>query len=170
MDSSSVLAQFKGRTGILRLYGDRVETTREGLVSMLSKTIAGTRTYFYKDLNNVEYSKPSVPGGNGWIKFIVPGTLDYHGGHMLGQPMPIDDPNSFVFGSMTKHKEICKEAEKIYNLLLSKISEAKNISGAANVAQQTSGADELAKFKKLLDDGVIAQDEFDVKKKQLLGL
>jgi hypothetical protein len=38
------------------------------------------------------------------------------------------------------------------------------------VVQQTSDADELAKFKKLLDDGVISQDEFDAKKKQLLGI
>lgn len=31
-------------------------------------------------------------------------------------------------------------------------------------------ADELKKFKELLDSGVITQEEFDVKKKQLLGL
>ena len=34
----------------------------------------------------------------------------------------------------------------------------------------TGGADELKKFKELLDDGVITQDEFVAKKKQLLGL
>ena len=33
-----------------------------------------------------------------------------------------------------------------------------------------SDADELAKFKDLLDKGVITQEEFDAKKKQLLGL
>ena len=33
-----------------------------------------------------------------------------------------------------------------------------------------SVADELKKFKELLDMGVISQDEFDAKKKQLLGL
>lgn len=33
-----------------------------------------------------------------------------------------------------------------------------------------SNADELKKFKELLDDGVITQEEFDAKKKQLLGL
>ena len=33
-----------------------------------------------------------------------------------------------------------------------------------------SSADELMKFKELLDSGVITQEEFDVKKKQLLGL
>lgn len=33
-----------------------------------------------------------------------------------------------------------------------------------------SAADELKKFKDLLDSGVISQEEFDAKKKQLLGL
>ena len=37
-------------------------------------------------------------------------------------------------------------------------------------AQQTSGADELKKYKELLDNGVITQEEFDAKKKQILGL
>jgi predicted Zn-dependent peptidase len=33
-----------------------------------------------------------------------------------------------------------------------------------------SNADELKKFKELLDSGIITQEEFDEKKKQLLGL
>jgi len=39
-----------------------------------------------------------------------------------------------------------------------------------NVAGAISSADELKKFKELLDSGVITQEEFDAKKKQLLGL
>ena len=38
------------------------------------------------------------------------------------------------------------------------------------VVQQVSAADEIKKFKELLDLGVITQEEFDAKKKQLLGL
>ena len=41
---------------------------------------------------------------------------------------------------------------------------------SAAASQQTSAADELKKFKELLDMGVITQEEFDAKKKQLLGL
>ncbi|MBR0349272.1 MAG: SHOCT domain-containing protein [Clostridia bacterium] len=37
------------------------------------------------------------------------------------------------------------------------------------IIKQTS-ADELKKFKELLDMGAITQEEFDAKKKQLLGL
>ena len=38
------------------------------------------------------------------------------------------------------------------------------------IVQQVSSADELKKYKELLDSGVITQEEFDNKKKQLLGL
>jgi hypothetical protein len=41
---------------------------------------------------------------------------------------------------------------------------------SGGAVQQTSAADELKKFKELLDMGVITQEEFDAKKKQLLGL
>lgn len=36
--------------------------------------------------------------------------------------------------------------------------------------QQLSSADELKKYRELLDSGIITQDEFDAKKNQLLGL
>jgi membrane protein YdbS with pleckstrin-like domain len=44
-------------------------------------------------------------------------------------------------------------------------SNVRNISASA-----TSNTDDLIKFKKLLDDGVISQEDFEAKKKELLGL
>ena len=41
---------------------------------------------------------------------------------------------------------------------------------AQQSSQQTSAADEIKKFKELLDMGAITQEEFGAKKKQLLGL
>jgi predicted Zn-dependent peptidase len=48
----------------------------------------------------------------------------------------------------------------------------ENIVAATEIKQeiQPSSADELKKYKELLDSGVITQEEFDAKKKQLLGL
>ena len=40
---------------------------------------------------------------------------------------------------------------------------------AGQKAEAINGADALAKYKELLDAGVITQEEFDAKKKQLLG-
>ena len=44
------------------------------------------------------------------------------------------------------------------------------INAQQNGASVASSADELKKFKELLDMGIITQEEFDTKKKQLLGL
>lgn len=43
-------------------------------------------------------------------------------------------------------------------------------SGRSNAQPQGGTADELKKYKDLLDNGIITQEEFDAKKKQLLGL
>ena len=48
--------------------------------------------------------------------------------------------------------------------------ETEESSSAASASNAVSAADELKKFKELLDMGVITQEEFDAKKKQLLGL
>ncbi len=46
----------------------------------------------------------------------------------------------------------------------------KTKQNSSNGAGVVSSADELKKYKELLDMGVITQEEFDAKKKQLLGL
>ena len=50
--------------------------------------------------------------------------------------------------------------------------ETKKASTTTTIKQEIpqSNADELKKYKDLLDSGVITQEEFDAKKKQLLGL
>ena len=51
------------------------------------------------------------------------------------------------------------------------IAKAKKANSTpAPAAVPTSSAEELKKFKELLDSGIITQEEFDAKKKQLLGL
>ena len=46
----------------------------------------------------------------------------------------------------------------------------KNENSTTIIQNQVSAADELLKMKQLLDAGIITQEEFDAKKKQLLGL
>lgn len=61
------------------------------------------------------------------------------------------------------------DAEKFFQDLLSSLSSAPTVP-AASAAPVASAADEIKKFKELLDMGAITQEEFDQKKKQLLGL
>ena len=48
--------------------------------------------------------------------------------------------------------------------------EKEKTANSAPQASPVSSADEILKFKSLLDSGIITQEEFDAKKKQLLGL
>ena len=76
-----------------------------------------------------------------------------------------------------------KNADEIHqcvsDLLIARQEEARKVSRTEEVKQpvvqpvvQTSGSslDDLKKLKELLDSGIITQEEFDAKKKQILGL
>lgn len=56
-------------------------------------------------------------------------------------------------------------ANKIPKMFLGKQAQQNN-----SATQPLDTADQLKKFKELLDNGIITQEEFDAKKKQLLGM
>ena len=61
--------------------------------------------------------------------------------------------------------------EEVANYIKKRIDEIKNSNFApTTVVSSVSPAEELKKFKELLDCGILTQEEFDAKKKQLLGL
>lgn len=59
-----------------------------------------------------------------------------------------------------------KNRDEIYETVSNLLVKRQSSNQAMNTSQ--SSADELSKYKKLLDDGVISQEEFNEKKKQLL--
>ncbi|MBO4403956.1 MAG: SHOCT domain-containing protein [Treponema sp.] len=62
-------------------------------------------------------------------------------------------------------------AENVYGPVPQKIeSTEKNKYSFTEEKTSSINADELVKLKKLLDDGIITQEDFDAKKKELLGL
>lgn len=66
-------------------------------------------------------------------------------------------------GETSKLYVATKEAEKMADYIKSKLSKS-------SVSPSFSAADEISKFKSLLDSGAITEAEFEAKKKQLLGL
>ena len=65
-------------------------------------------------------------------------------------------------------KNLYLDVKKVFDEY--KAKESENAVGDTTVIQQVSAADEIKKFKGLLDEGIITQEEFDAKKKELLGL
>ena len=79
-----------------------------------------------------------------------------------------------IRGNGFKYKiNLLSNAEKLKTTIMDSLATlpAENIA-TTEIKQEIlpSNADELKKYKELLDGGVITQEEFDAKKKQLLGL
>ncbi len=68
-----------------------------------------------------------------------------------------------------------KNADEIYSAINRLLIERQDLARVASkpeiiVESQTDEVDKLMKYKNLLEQGVITQEEFDAKKKQILGL
>lgn len=147
---------------ILFVYEDRVMIRHKGALNFLAMGIKGDKTLYYADITSVQYKRPGNLSGH--IQFSLPGGRESTGGVMAAS----SDENTITITGKGKSAEI---AEKVVEFINQKIREYKtNKNGSTTVIQQTSAADELKKYKELLDLGIITQEEFDAKKKQLLGL
>jgi len=68
---------------------------------------------------------------------------------------------------------LIKNADKMYDIISRLLVERQKSSTSQSIIKQNfsnTSAEEIKKFKELLDAGIITQEEFDAKKKQLLGL
>lgn len=77
-------------------------------------------------------------------------------------------PTGKVKSDSILFKSYCEKAEKIMLGLSDMGGIEKSTEGCNNT--EVSPADEILKYKNLLDAGAITQEEYDDKKRQLLGL
>ncbi|MBP3441960.1 MAG: SHOCT domain-containing protein [Clostridia bacterium] len=117
----------------------------------------GEKTIYFKDAIGVQYKPSSI--ADGYIQ------VETAAGGMTSTSSQYGGENSIQFSGKDKNAE----AEIVVDFIRKQIEEIKN-APAGGVIQQVSPAEELKKFKELFDMGVISQEEFDAKKKQLLGL
>ena len=152
------LFNLDGNIATLTVYEDHcVITGKKNLFGFMGgRAFDGSKEFYYSDMTSVQYKKASA-FINGFIQFEYPGS---QGGGNYGSE------NSFV---IMKGKTDLAQCEKAYEYIKERISFYKQNKGATVVAA-LSPAEELKKFKELLDSGIISQEEFDLKKKNLLGL
>lgn len=159
------ICEIKSQTGqILFIYEDRVELTQTGTMGVLTHGIRGMRTFYYVDISSIEFKNCGLTYG--YFEFTVPGGPKNHGGLLGG----VNNENRFTFGAPTleQAKELASDMAIYNEVLQNKLKQAKAAKHSAPAVQ--SAAAEIREYKTLLDEGIITQEEFDAKKKQLLGL
>lgn len=96
----------------------------------------------------------------------------------LGSITSVNQKTGLIMGSITvttagKEKKIDSMIKKDVPRVAAIISDLMDqIAKESTVSKSSAGSapEELARWKELLDDGTITEDEFNAKKKQLLGL
>lgn len=141
------------------VYEDKVVlTVKAGIGSFFTGNVSdGEKTIYYMDCIGLQFKKAGFMVG--YLQFETASGL------MNNKSDNFFNENTFTWDGFKADNETMEE---VANYCKKRIDEYK--SGKHNKSSsQISPADELKKFKELLDMGVLSQEEFDAKKKQILG-
>jgi len=151
-DKPIMTAQGQNNSRLL-LFPDKVRIERKGLNSMIIQGMAGDKDIAISTISAVQFKK-SGTFTSGFIQFSFSGAKQ----SFAGMISPMRNENTIMFNS--KHQP---EFEAIKNEIEKRINNP-----APNPTFSSIG--DLEKLAELRDKGVITQEEFQAKKKQILGL
>lgn len=155
---SEILMELNGTNGQLELYEDKVIIKRNGLGNKLIFGFKGDKTIYINQISGIEFKEAGFLAG--YIQFTLPGGIERRGG-LTGKDGAVRDENTVTF--TVKQKDIARQIKEYVESRMNSLSQPSVISS-------TSDPDIIRKYKQLWDDGIITKDEFDAKKRELLGL
>ncbi len=153
------LMYMAGANGTIALYQDRITIKRRGIRGALGHGFfQGEKDILISSITAVQLKKAG-PVLVGYIQFSVLGGVEAKKG--LNEATSDENTVTFDLGS-NKLAEAIKN--KIYELKSRPVGYAEPVKEVI----KPSGADELLKYKQLLDAGILTQEEFDEIKKKIL--
>ncbi|MBP3695193.1 MAG: SHOCT domain-containing protein [Thermoguttaceae bacterium] len=137
--------ELNGVDGQLAVYDDKVIISRKGAFGFILFGGAGNKTIRFSSIRSVQFKAGSI-WTNGYIQFGISGGRE--------------KDNTVIL----RAGEQSNIGAKIQEYIEKRIEEINSPKPSPSM----SAADEILKLKQLLDMGIITQEEFDKKKKQLL--
>lgn len=145
----------KGYNGQLTVRERSIVISRKGAMALLTQGLKGEKEIALEHVTSVQLKGAGLTAG--YIQFTFMGGQEAKGGvFQAGQ-----DENSISF---------YKGSQTAFERARELIEERRRRLSSASVQAALSPAEELMRFAQLHKDGVINDDEFAAKKKQLLGL
>lgn len=148
---------LKGQNGQLYVYEDKIEITRKGIAAFAFQGLKGKKTIPISEIKSIQIKPRKL--ALGYIQFGISGSIESKGGVNAANY----DENTITFSDWSINKYVDEIKLFIENIMIE--NKKQN-----TIIQATSNADEIKKYKELLDLEIITQEEFDAKKKQLLGI
>ena len=152
--------EVKGVNGQIELHNDRVIIKRKGVMSKLTQGLKGEKSILVSRISSVQF-KEATSFTNGYIQFGFSGGEESKSGLFDATK----DENTVMF-----RKSQQREFERLRDKIDQLIGSANTPSQTPKTKNSTSNLDELEKLSHLKEKGIITEEEFKKKKKQLLGI
>lgn len=149
----TVVMEAKGINGQLELLDSMVRIRRKGVLAVMLMGLKGDKEIMLRQISSIQFKKAGLT--NGYIQFAFLGGQEAKGGAWQAT----SDENTVMFTSGQQ-----PAFERIKAAIEQRLA-AANGNGAA-----VSSLDELERLASLRDKRIITEQEFEAKKKQLLGL
>jgi len=149
----ALLLQAQGQGGALDVYDEKIVIRRKGVLAFLNHGMKGDKEVPISKITSIQFKQAGTII-NGYIQFSLPGGNESKGGVFAATK----DENTIMFT-----KQQAPNFEKAKEIL------DKNIYDKPP-ASSKNGFDEIEKLAELKKKGIITKEEFEAKKKQLLGV
>ena len=146
----------KGFNGQLELYDHKIIIKRKGAWAFVTQGFKGDKEILLNHISSIQLKKVDVT--KGYIQFGFIGGLEAK----RGVSQAVEDENTILFED---HQE--KDFLEIKEMIESKMLE---IQGKGSNKTVKTDLNEIEKLAELRDKGIITEEEFQAKKKQILGL
>lgn len=156
MKKEYIFSSVQSGKCIVTLEDDRITIKRKGLLAFNNYGLKGEKVIFLRNISGIQLKEAKMTVG--YLQFVIIGSQESKGGLQSA----MKDENTIVFGGGFHDKEMNENAKAIKKYI-------ENYIVNANVTVATSDKyDKLAKIKKLLDDGILTQEEFENEKRKIL--
>lgn len=158
-----MLYEFRGYDGQIELYENKIVIRRKGTARVTRGFSMGDKEIYLSAIQGIQVKKPGL--NEGYIQFLVTGSQEVKG---KGLKKAKRDENTVMFAPMGQAftgDQAYQEALELKRRI--EMLKMKN-NGTSQGETRDSAADQLLKYKALLDSGAITQEKFAEKKAELL--
>ena len=155
----------KGYGGTLAVTPTKVIISRKGLASLVLHGLTGDKEILIKDITSIQFRMPGITGTRGYIQFTFPGAKESKGGLLDA----MNDENTVVFSKWLGfgRNETAEFIEA--KQLIEKYRSEAAVAPSANVKPASSG-EELERLAGLVEKGYLTREEYDKRKREILGI
>lgn len=145
---------FKGGTkSTITIIDNKILIKRKGFNNFVNQGLKGEKTIFIKNISSVQIKKNGLT--NGYIQFSLIGGGESKGGIFAATK----DENTVMFGRKGEYEKALEIKQYI-----------ESFQDEPESSNKQNDINQIRELKSLLDDGIITQEEFNMKKKNLLGI